>query len=62
MHGVLGMDACVIDGPVRDRDATLIQRFVAPLLRAMAQVAVEGDAPAATMAAQQQHSSRIRQQ
>lgn len=50
MHGLLSMDACVIDGPVRERNSLLIQRFVAPLVRAMAQVAVERDAPAAAAA------------
>lgn len=47
MHGILSMDACAIDGAVRDRDVLLVQRFVAPLMRAMAQVAIEREAPAA---------------
>ena len=40
-HGVLSMDACVIEGPLASRDALLQERFVGPVLRAVAQQAVE---------------------
>lgn len=38
MHGILDMDACIIDGLVKNRDATLMHSLVSPLMRAMAQV------------------------
>lgn len=41
LHGLLGMDACVIAGPARERETVLLQNFVAPLMRAMTQVALE---------------------
>lgn len=41
LHGVLGMDACVVAGAVAGRDQLLAQKLVAPLLRAITQNALE---------------------